>query len=332
MKPSVAVLYQAKPAPAVNGIAKPMKPGGYRDSGADIAFALQSRGIKVITRRDHPRPPEDLDWVFADSIEGVRAAKDAGADTLWLNTVLSAGHPAEKSGLRLVGQPAALAERFDDKLLTNEILRKAGLPAADSRRFAAAGLSAFPFVLKPIRGRGSHAVSRIGSEEELVAYLAAHGHDGLMEEPWLGGEEITLTVLPAGDYPGGARPRPWCLPPVRRLRHEGGIAPFNGRVPVAENSEVLSVLERAAAPVRAACAAAEEAAALVGIRAPIRIDARADASGKYYLFDLNMKPNLTGPGRPGRERQDSLVSLAAKAYGWPYAELLEILLRQAWRP
>lgn len=36
----IAVLYQKCALPAVNGILKPMKPGGYSDSGADIAYCL----------------------------------------------------------------------------------------------------------------------------------------------------------------------------------------------------------------------------------------------------------------------------------------------------
>lgn len=32
---------------------------------------------------------------------------------------------------------------------------------------------------------------------------------------------------------------------------------------------------------------------LVGARAPIRIDCRANKEGQYFFFDLNMKPNMT---------------------------------------
>jgi D-alanine-D-alanine ligase len=55
-----------------------------------------------------------------------------------------------------------------------------------------------------------------------------------------------------------------------------------------------------------------------------------DRNGAWKLFDLNMQPNLTGPGRPGREEQDSLVAIAAGAIGWSYVDLLKNLLEQAW--
>ena len=57
---------------------------------------------------------------------------------------------------------------------------------------------------------------------------------------------------------------------------------------------------------------------------------RANAAGQFLLFDANMKPNMTGPGRPGRDDQDSLTAIAARAVGWTYPELLVNNLRQAW--
>ncbi|MES3110051.1 hypothetical protein [Sphingomonas aurantiaca] len=48
------------------------------------------------------------------------------------------------------------------------------------------------------------------------------------------------------------------------------------------------------------------AAALVNARTAIRIDCRADRHSLFKLFDPNMTPNMTGPGRLGREDQDCL--------------------------
>lgn len=45
----------------------------------------------------------------------------------------------------------------------------------------------------------------------------------------------------------------------------------------------------------------EKAAQIIQAKAPIRIDCRANQEGKYFIFDLNMKPNMTGPGRKGRD-------------------------------
>ena len=64
---SVAVLYQAEAPPSKRGIKKPMKLGGYSDSGADIAFALNERSISVKTPSTNPSVDNDYDWIFPDT-------------------------------------------------------------------------------------------------------------------------------------------------------------------------------------------------------------------------------------------------------------------------
>ena len=39
--------------------------------------------------------------------------------------------------------------------------------------------------------------------------------------------------------------------------------------------------------------------------------------------------NATGPGRPGRDDQDSLIMMAARGLGWSFGELLEHIIHQA---
>lgn len=122
----------------------------------------------------------------------------------------------------------------------------------------------------------------------------------------------------------------WSLPPVRRFNHMDGIAPYNGTVAVINNSAVLSdseLLNRQVIKLMQSC---ERAAEIVKAKAPIRIDCRADSKGNYFLFDLNMKPNMTGPSRHMRKDQDSLSALAARKIGWTYDELLINIKNQSW--
>lgn len=320
-----------------------MKPGGYADSGADIAYVLRQAGQPVVTPVPTPDLARDLDWVFSDTAAGIAQARAQGARVLWLNTVLFAGHPIEAflaEGGRVVGQPPALAERYDDKWTTNELLRAHGLPIPAARILTApAELPAelhFPVVLKPIRGRGSAGVELVADAAQLAERLPAMLRGGefgaaVLLEQYLSGEELTVTVLPPGRYQGQEHADYWSLPPVRRFNHEAGIAPYNGTVAVIDNSQVLSPAECAAPAVQRLVRECATAARLVGARAPIRIDCRqAATAGPYYLFDLNLKPNMTGAGRPGRENQDSLSALAARALGWSYADLLRNMLGQAW--
>ncbi|KQM98107.1 biotin carboxylase [Sphingomonas sp. Leaf25] len=352
----VAILYQALPPPVIDGLRKDAKPGGYSDGGADIAVALQGRGVTVATPVAAPDPAVALDWVFPDTAAGIAAAIAAGADTIWANTVLFAGHPLEqvRAPVGIVGQEPAAMQRFDDKFATNRMLGDAGLPVAGS--FLLSGSArpgvvaldgvagaivtrgmAFPLIVKPVRGRGSQGVTLVADLPGLVAaagalIAAATFGDMLMVEAYLPGEEMTITVLPPeaprpdGRVAGGQH----ALRPVLRFDQRGGVAPYNGDVPVSANSVAIPAARMDEPAVVAMVAACEAAAAMVGSRSAIRIDCRADAGGNFHLFDLNMKPNMTGPGRPGRDDQDCLSAIAARADGWEYADLLLAMLAARW--
>jgi D-alanine-D-alanine ligase-like ATP-grasp enzyme len=197
---------------------------------------------------------------------------------------------------------------------------------------ASIGLAA-PVIVKPVRGRGSQGVTL--ARDLTAARAAAEGlladgafGDTLMVEEFLEGEEMTVTVMPpASPRPDGAiSPTHWALRPVLRFDQRDGVAPYNGDVAVTANSAAVPqdrVSEPALTAMTDACV---EAARLVEARGVIRIDCRCDARGVLRLFDLNMKPNMTGPGRPGRDNQDCLSAIAARAEGWTYPDLLSAML------
>jgi D-alanine-D-alanine ligase len=356
--PSVAVLYQALPPPTIGGVRKAAKPGGYSDSGADIAFTLRAAGHDVATPKPHPDPSAALDWVYPDTEAGMRRALRDGADTLWANTVLFERHPIEAllEEVWVVGQPPRAQQRFDDKFATNTLLRNSGLPVVRSilvgraagdglqgledlgeGRLAELGL-AYPLVVKPVRGRGSQGVMKVEDGSACAAaatrlLASAEFGDQLILEEYLAGEEVTVTVMPpsSGACPRSRADMPWTLPPVRRFNHQQGVAPYNGVVAVTRNSAAIDAAIEATPAFEALEAACIQAARLVEAMAPIRIDCRADARGVYRLFDLNMKPNMTGAGRPGREDQDSLTAIGARGLGMSYTDLLVEMLRGAWR-
>lgn len=346
----IAILYQALPPPVIKGLRKEAKPGGYSDSGADIGFCLRERGLKLVTPVADADPSRQMDWVFPDTAEGIENALARGAALLWANTVLFTGHPLEAvlSSAWIVGQAPAAQEAADDKFVTNALLRDAGLPvpasilvapdarpavhalsALTDRVLDAAGLR-FPLVVKPVRGRGSQGVSVVRDHASLVRAagdLIASGRFGedLIVEAFLSGAEMTVTVLPrkSGGY--------IALPPVLRFDHHDDVAPYNGLVAVTKNSRALTPVEQAAPAVVVMMERCIRAAELMGSRAAARIDCREDENGVMALFDANLKPNLTGAGRPGRDDQDSLTMIAARALGWSYGDLLEEILRTAWR-
>ncbi|KAG0652972.1 hypothetical protein D0Z07_0270 [Hyphodiscus hymeniophilus] len=122
-KAKVAVLYQAIEPPIINGVRKPMKPGGYQDSGADVAFALQDQpDIILLTPRTNPDPTNQAHWTFPDTETGILSALSRGATHLWANTNLFASHPLQSSrvaefedDVKVIGQPPLMVELFDDK-------------------------------------------------------------------------------------------------------------------------------------------------------------------------------------------------------------------------
>ncbi|WP_010521159.1 ATP-grasp domain-containing protein [Aquimarina agarivorans] len=344
----VAVLYQYKVTPIKNGIQKPMKPGGYSDSGADIAVELHKSGVSIITPFDKPDLNNDLDWVFPDTKQGIQLAIDKGANVLWLNTILYNEHPIIhffNSSIKFVGQSPNLVDTYDDKWITNQLLTANDISIPKTQFISKKEVTNFkltidfPLVLKPLRGRGSQGVSVVQNKENLDFKLTElfstnlYGDSAYVEQ-FLSGQEITVTVMPPGNYKINSKNqafvKPWSLPAVKRVNHQNGIAPYNGVVAVIENSKVLNQDELNAKNIIEACKQCEKAAMLLQIKAPIRIDCRADKKGNYFLFDLNLKPNMTGPSRLHRQDQDSLTLLAARAIGWNYFDLLNNMLLQQW--
>ncbi|MGI9531878.1 ATP-grasp domain-containing protein [Lutimonas sp.] len=343
----VAILYQAHPAPSQDGVIKPMKKGGYSDSGADLAVALKNDYL-VITPKDTPNEQNDLDWVFPDTEQGIQHALDLGAQVLWLNTVLYRSHPIIKfvgKGLEVVGQKSDMVDTFDNKWTTNQLLKKHRIPIPKAVMIDKATMDlnqlefSFPVVLKPIRGRGSQGVQVIESASHLESSLEKMFNAELYGskvyiEPFLSGNEITVTVMPPGTYFLKEKTleysEPWCLPPIHRYNHKNGIAPYSGEVPVVLNSRVLTPSEISSHKIQKVMNHCITAATLLKVTAPIRIDCRADHNELYYLFDLNLKPNMTGNIRKERTDQNSLSSIAAAAFGWSYTEFTINILEQKW--
>ena len=342
----VAVLYQNNVPPSVDGIIKPMKEGGYSDSGADIASALVQNGIEVITPVHLPKEQTDLEWVFPDTEEGIETAISKGANLFWLNTVLYGTHPIlnfKNENILIVGQDPENVERMDDKFFTNNFLKQKSLPIPKSvLLWEGNQLSQefdFPLVIKPVRGRGSQGVAVVYNLKELnrgIKKIISAGIYGskVMTEEFLPGEEITLSIMPPGKYKIGnniiERSVHWSLPVVRRFNHINEIIPYNGVEAVVMNSHLLPLNQMESIEIKEIVAYCELAAKLIESRAPIRIDCRKNINGKYNIFDLNLKPNMTGTSRPHRSDQDSLTMIAARGIGWTYADLIKNIIFQNW--
>ncbi|EME76870.1 uncharacterized protein MYCFIDRAFT_205540 [Pseudocercospora fijiensis CIRAD86] len=347
----VAVLHQAIEPPLINGVRKPMKPGGYQDSGADIAYNLSKFcEIPIAT----PLPEVILDprkhegWTFPDFEESlVSAVEKHGASHFWPNTIVFEQHPLQTSAilskyandLKVVGQAMKHVQLYDDKDYVNSLLRKVGTFTMPKSFVAPNSIDiqfqlrkhdlTLPVVAKPIRGRGSQGVKVCKAIPDLASHIDSLGPNNAMLEEFLPGTEATITVMP----PSKQIPEYWALPVVVRFNHQDGIAPYNGVVAVTSNSSVVPEHEAAKDPAYAQVQRECEAVArLLQVKAPIRIDVRKaeeKVGAPFCLFDVNMKPNMTAPGRPGREDQASLTLLAAEGLGWKGPDLIRRILETA---
>ncbi|KAL4972257.1 hypothetical protein BDW66DRAFT_164292 [Aspergillus desertorum] len=342
--PTVAVLYQAIEPPIINGVRKPKKPGGYQDSGADIAYTLQKKGITVIKLDPSAALSSNEGWTFPDTEDGIYSAVQHGATHLWANTILFSSHPLQTSAkltplaekICIIGQPPGLVENFDDKAYLNGKLAQLGgftLPKSwlvqpKTLSEVVQQIDRYPIVGKPVRGRGSHGVRVCRDQQQLIQHTKTLFAESplVMLEEFLAGEEATITVMP----PTASTPHHWSMTPVTRFNHDDGIAPYNGVVAVTANSRAVTAEELKDPAYGKIMRQCEEVARLIGATAPIRVDIRRFSPGSdFALFDINMKPNMTGPGRPGREDQASLTAIAALAMGWDYGTLLENILKGA---
>ncbi|EIN14576.1 hypothetical protein PUNSTDRAFT_96537 [Punctularia strigosozonata HHB-11173 SS5] len=357
----IAVLHQAAPTPAIGGVLKPVKPGGYKDSSADLAYALHlesqdacTPSIKLITPSSSPDPSKDADWSFGDYKETIlEVIEKHGANVLWANTNVHSAHALldiakQHPDILMVGQDPRHVDNYDDKAWVNRWLQShAGLEGTFPQtwivpRDTPEVLASIPLpvIIKPVRGRGSQGVAYCRTSNELEQRAKKLWETGsrVVIEEFCSGEEVTITVLPPGTYdpPVGVKDKHWALPVVRRFDHTDGIMPYSGGVPVTANSTLVPLEEASVDPeyarLQKRCELVGQA---LGTLATIRIDARRrgqTASGmdrEFALFDTNMKPNITGPGRPGRDDQAALTVLAAGGLGWSYRDLVRNMLRQA---
>ena len=139
-----------------------------------------------------------------------------------------------------------------------------------------------------------------------------------MAEPYLPGQEITISVFPDGTS----------LPIAERFAQKDGVAPYNGDVPVVNNSRAVAEETDAQRTIRRAC---EQAVTALDLKGLVRVDCRAAADGTYYMFDFNPKPNLTGAARPHRVNQNCLTMISAAAQDWTYFDLLNKMLQTRWQ-
>jgi hypothetical protein len=276
-------------------------PGGYKDSCADVAYALflesrekRSPAIRLITPATTPDPWVEADWSFGDHNKSIlEVIKKHGANVLWANTNVYSSHALlevakEYPDILMVGQDPRQVDNYDDQAWMSRWLQsQPGLEGSFPQTWvvsrdnpAALDDIPLPAIIKPPRGRGSQGVVLCRSRDELkqrAQVLWETVGDRVVVEEFCPGEEITVAVLPPGTYdePVGVKDRHWALPVVRRFDHADGVMPYSGLVHAAMNSRLVPLEEAGADPeyekIQKRCELAGQA---LGTLATIRLDAR----------------------------------------------------------
>jgi D-alanine-D-alanine ligase len=284
--------------------------GGYKDSCADLAYALHQNSrehhtppIKLITPASTPDPTQDADWSFGDHKETIlEVIEKHRANVLWANTNVHSSHALlevakQYPDVLMVGQDPRQVDKYDDKAWANHWLQaQPGLQDTFPQTWIVERNDldilrkiTLPAIIKPVRGRGSQGVKLCNTQDELEhnARKLWETGDRVVIEQYCSGEEVTVTVLPPGTYdaPVGIKGKHWALPVVRRFDHTSGIMPYSGGVPVTTNSALVPLDEAAADPeydrLLKRCELVGQA---LGTLATIRIDARRrgkTTSGEY---------------------------------------------------
>lgn len=322
-------------------------------SGRMVTEALTERGYPVIPvvvgrdgrwRREAPGGrvpadlrPEDTQTVrgrLAETIEGLELLRDAdvvflalhgpyGEDGTIQGLLETAGVPYTGSG------PLASALAMD-KGMAKTVLAAAGLRVPRGLLLGAGDLEdpdglvarvgqelSWPVVVKPNRGGSSLGAALVDGPDALAAALreALRQDRTVLVEERLYGIEVTGAVLDREDGTAEA------LPLVEIVPRTGAFFDFDAKYRPGGADEIVParVDPEAERALRAACVAAHRA---LGCRGLSRTDLFWTAAGPVVL-EVNTIPGLTPA---------SLVPKAARAAGIGFADLVERLVRLAWRP
>lgn len=219
----------------------------------------------------------------------------------------------ECAGIPYTGSGILASALAMDKLRTKQVWHSLGLPTprhavltsqADCE-MAAAELG-FPLIVKPAHEGSSIGMAKVESVEALVAAWqdAARYDSQVLVEQWIAGPEYTIAVLRGEVLPpiGLGTPHTFYDYDAKYLADDTQY-----RIPCGLSPEKEAELKALTAR---ACEA-------VGTQGWARADVMQDASGQFWLLEVNTVPGMT---------DHSLVPMAARAAGLDFQQLVLAIL------
>ncbi|HBZ95733.1 MAG TPA: D-alanine--D-alanine ligase [Pseudomonas sp.] len=219
----------------------------------------------------------------------------------------------ECAGIPYTGSGILASALAMDKLRTKQVWHSLGLPTprhavltsqADCE--AAAAELGFPLIVKPAHEGSSIGMAKVESLEALIAAWqdAARYDSQVLVEQWIAGPEYTIAVLRGEVLPpiGLGTPHTFYDYDAKYLADDTQY-----RIPCGLSAEKEAELKTLTAR---ACEA-------VGTQGWARADVMQDASGQFWLLEVNTVPGMT---------DHSLVPMAARAAGLDFQQLVLAIL------
>ena len=219
----------------------------------------------------------------------------------------------ECAGIPYTGSGILAAALAMDKLRTKQVWQSLGLPtprhavlASEADCQAAAHSLGFPLIVKPAHEGSSIGMAKVADTAELIeAWQAASAYDAqVLVEQWVQGPEFTIATLRGEVLPpiGLGTPHAFYDYDAKYLASDTQY-----RIPCGLDTDKEQELRNLTAR---ACEA-------VGIRGWARVDVMQDASGAFWLLEVNTVPGMT---------DHSLVPMAARAAGLDFQQLVLAIL------
>lgn len=219
----------------------------------------------------------------------------------------------ECAGIPYTGSGILASALAMDKLRTKQVWHSLGLPTpchavltsqADCE--SAAAELGFPLIVKPAHEGSSIGMAKVENVEALIAAWqdAARYDSQVLVEQWIAGPEYTIAVLRGEVLPpiGLGTPHSFYDYDAKYLANDTQY-----RIPCGLSAEKEAELKVLTAR---ACEA-------VGTQGWARADVMQDASGHFWLLEVNTVPGMT---------DHSLVPMAARAAGLDFQQLVLAIL------
>ncbi|RMH85426.1 D-alanine--D-alanine ligase [Pseudomonas sp. AOB-7] len=219
----------------------------------------------------------------------------------------------ECAGIPYTGSGILASALAMDKLRTKQVWHSLGLPtprhavlSSQADCEAAAAELGFPLIVKPAHEGSSIGMAKVDSVEALIAAWqdAARYDSQVLVEQWIAGPEFTVAVLRGQVLPpiGLGTPHSFYDYDAKYLADDTQY-----RMPCGLSAEKEAELKELTAR---ACEA-------VGTQGWARADVMQDASGQFWLLEVNTVPGMT---------DHSLVPMAARAAGLDFQQLVLAIL------